>query len=155
MQLPDWIMRPPKLIWHHSPKCHHCYGSSFIAFAIATSASSTTLLLQMFNSSRVTTRADNQLLHNVGIISVLLFITCPVASNQSYDWCYACWSSFSTSPCPSARPLSVQYFSSIVRARLFIMFSGVLSSFSLEYPFATLSNKILTRLPSKEHLGWQ
>ena len=47
----------------------------------------------------------------------------------------------STSPCPSPRLLSVHYFSSLTGTRLSISFSVVLSSFSLLYPFLTLSDK--------------
>ena len=47
-----------------------------------------------------------------------------------------CWPSFSTSSCPSPRPLSVQYFSSLVGTRLSILFAVVLSSISLVHPFS-------------------
>ena len=51
---------------------------------------------------------------------------------------FDCRSSFSTSPCPSPRPLSAQYCSTLVGTRLSIFFSVVLSPF----PFCIRSQNI-------------
>ena len=59
---------------------------------------------------------------------------------------YNCRSFFSTSPCPSPRPLSVQYFSCLVGMRLSILFSVVLSSFCLVYPSSTHSSVCVLHL---------
>ena len=55
---------------------------------------------------------------------------------------------FSTSPCPSPRPLSARYFSSLVGTRLSIVFSVALSSFSLVYLPSTLSSVCVLHLSS-------
>ena len=70
-----------------------------------------------------------------------------LAFNIMYGHRYDCRSFFSTSLYPSPRPLSVQYFSSLIGTRLSILFSVVLSSFSLAYPSLTLSSECVLHLP--------
>ena len=74
----------------------------------------------------------------------LFSLAFPIMQGRRYDW----WSFFSTSPCPSPRPLSVQYFSNFVDMGLSVWFSVVLSSFSLVYLPSTLSSVCVRHLSS-------